>query len=202
MYVPKSYSDVYKLLGLLRNDKSIGGVVFDSATELSTAYIKPDALKYPCRENVATRSIGVPTRSDYQTMGEMMSGVFRLLLGFTTHEDPAYRKHLVVTAADQVKEDQDTQKVVFIGPALPGRMAKEATQMFNQVGSIGIKPTVVDGKRQNLRVLNFDGDGVRVMKDRWKIYPSDIPLRKDTAGAGEDLLTMYEKYWLPAAQRQ
>lgn len=200
MYVPKDYTDMYRVLGLLRNDKSIGGIVFDSATEFNQAYIKPAALKYPCRENVATRGVGVPTRSDFQTMGEMMSGVLRLLMGMTTHEDPNYRKHLIVTAADMVREEDD--KVTYVGPALPGRMAKEATQMFNQVGEMFIRPQVVGGKRENLRYLNFDTDGVRAKKDRYKIYPGDMQLKQFAdSPTGEDVLSMFEKYWKPVADR-
>lgn len=197
MYVPKDYTDMYKVLGLLRNDKSIGGIVFDSATEFTQAYIKPAALKYPAKENVASRAVGVPTRSDYQTMGEMMSGVLRLLLGMTTHEDPSYRKHLIVTAADMAREEDE--KLVYVGPALPGRMAKEAVQMFNQCGSLSIKPQVVDGRRQNNRFLTFVGDGVRAGKDRYNIYPTEMQIRQNaTDTVGEDVLTLYEKYWLPA----
>ncbi len=196
MYVPKDYTDLYKVLGLLRNDKSIAGIVLDSATELTTAYIKPAALKYPCKENSATRSIGIPTRSDYQTMGEMMSGVLRLLIGMTTDERQDYRKHLIVTAADMAREEDE--RVTYIGPALPGRMSKEAVQMFQQVGSITIKPQVVAGKRVNQRYLSFQGDGVRAMKDRYGIFPEQIALRAPDGGDGEDLTSIYEKYWLPA----
>lgn len=196
MYVPKDYTDLYKVLGLLRNDKSIAGIVLDSATELTTAYIKPAALKYPCKENVATRAIGIPTRSDYQTMGEMMSGVLRLLIGMTTDERTEYRKHLIVTAADMAREEDE--RVTYIGPALPGRMSKEAVQMFQQVGSLTIKPRVVNGKRENQRFLSFQGDGVRAMKDRYNIYPQEIGIRPPEGGDGEDIVSIYEKYWLPA----
>lgn len=196
--VPKDYNDLYRILGLLRNDKSYGGVVFDSATELNTAFIKPAALKYPPKENSQTRAIGVPTRSDYQTMGEMMSGVLRLIMGFSTHPDLEYRKHIIVTAADMTREEEE--KVTFIGPALPGRMAKEAVQLFNQVGTITIKPQVIGGKRENIRYLTFQGDGVKALKDRYSIYPGEMQL-KGPSGEGETLTSIFEKYWLPSIKQ-
>lgn len=195
MYVPKNYSDLYKLLGMLRNDKSIGGVVVDSATEMNSQYIKPESLKYPSRENSPTRLIGVSTRSDYQVMGELMSSVLRMLMGLTTHENPEYRKHLVVTAADMTREEDE--KINWIGPALPGRMSREATQMFQQVFTMEVKPELVDGKRTLVRYLVTQGDGVRALKDRYGILPERLRLKASaTDPLGEDLATLWEKYYI------
>src|ERR1700722_19680932 len=76
-FEPKDYSELVKFLAYLRNDKSIGGIVLDSATEMVKIFVKDAALKYACRENVETRKAGVPCRSDYQVMGELTSQVLR-----------------------------------------------------------------------------------------------------------------------------
>lgn len=199
LYVPKDYSDLFKTLGYLRNDKSIGGVVVDSATELYKQHIKPATLKYPSRENVATRAAGVLTRSDYQVAGELTSQTFRQLMLLTTHENPEYRKHLIVTATDQVKLDPDNDdKVIWFGPDLPGRMSREAVQMFQQVSTIEVRAEVVNGKRQTRRYLVSTTDGILSVKDRFDILPQAIPLKKIGSEEGEDMLSIYEKYWLPA----
>lgn len=201
LYVPKDYSDLYKTLGHLRNDKGFGGVVLDSATELYKQHIKPATLKYPSRENVATRAAGVLTRSDYQVAGELTSQVFRQLMLLTTHDDPAYRKHLIVTATDQVKLDEDTDRMIWAGPDLPGRMSREAVQMFQQVSTIEVRAEVLNGKRQTRRFLVSTTDGVLSVKDRFDILPQSIALRKDpTDPTGDDMLTIWEKYWLPAIE--
>lgn len=197
MFVPKDYNDLYRVLGLLRNDKSYGGVVLDSSSELAKQHIKKAALTYPARENVATRSAGIPTRSDYQTMGELMSQVLRTLIGFTTHDNPEYRKHLIVTAADMTREEDE--KITFIGPDLPGRMGREACQMFQQVFSIEIKPETVDGKRTMVRWLVTQSDGVRAMKDRYGVLPERIRLINPGApGEGETLDSIWQRWYVPA----
>ena len=203
LYVPKDYSDLFKTLGYLRNDKSVGGVVLDSATELYKQHIKPATLKYPCRENIATRAAGVLTRSDYQVAGELTSQTFRQLMLLTTHEDPAYRKHLIVTATDQLKTDPDNDdKVIWMGPDLPGRMSREAVQMFQQVSTVEVKAEVINGKRIPRRYLVSSTDGIMAVKDRFDILPQGIPLRKNPEDTGEDLLTIYEKYWMPAIEKK
>lgn len=200
LYVPKDYSDLFKTLGYLRNDKSIGGVVLDSATEGYKTHIKPATLKYPSRENVASRAAGVLTRSDYQVAGELTSQTFRQLMLLTTHEDPAYRKHLIVTATDQTKIDDDTDRVIWAGPDLPGRMSREAVQMFQQVSTIEVRAEVIGGKRITKRYLVSSTDGIISVKDRFDILPQAIPLRKNPEDSGEDLLTIWEHYWLPAIE--
>lgn len=196
MCVPKDYNDLYRILGLLRNNKEIGGIVVDSGSELAKQYVKPAALKYPSRENSPTRSAGIPARSDYQVMGELMSQVLRALIAMTTHENPDYRKDLIVTATDVTKEEDE--RITFIGPDLPGRMAREAVQMFQQVGTIGIRTAVLDGKRVAQRYLTFQADGVKALKDRYEIYPPEMALRAPGSEVGEDLVSIFEKYWQPA----
>lgn len=195
MYIPKTYSELHKILGYLKNDKSVGGVVLDSSTEMYKQFIKPEALKYPCRENVATRTAGVPTRSDYQVLGELTSQMLRAFVALTTHENPEYRKHLIITAADSERQEDD--KVNWIGPDLPGRMSREAVQMMQQVGTIKIKPQLIGGKRISTRQLTFTGNGVEALKDRYDVMPQEVQL----AGPGiegETLISIWEKYFIPA----
>lgn len=199
MIVPRDYSDMYRIIGLLRNDKSIGGVVFDSASEFAQVHVKTAALKYPSKENSPTRASGVPVRGDYQVMGELMAQTLRLLIGLTTHENPDYRKDLIVTATDVTREEDD--KVTFVGPNLPGRMAKDAVAMFQQVGMIYVKPAQVDGKRVLQRHITFAADGVKALKDRYKIYPESMQLRGEVGTPGEDVLSIFEKYWEPAIKK-
>lgn len=207
VYVPKDHTELEKTARWLRNDATIGGVIFDSATEGYKKHIKPVTLRYPCRENVATRAAGVLTRSDYQVAGELTSQLFRLFVQLTTltsgkdkngNDIPSpNRKHVIVTAADLTREEDG--KTVWVGPDLPGRMGREAVQMFDQVGTLNIRPKVVDGKRTNQRFLSFEGTGVQALKDRWKMFPPEMMIRPDVGkGDGEDLISLYEKYWLPA----
>lgn len=197
MYVPKDYNDLYKILGLLRNDKSYGGIVLDSASECAKKHVKKAALGYPCRENTPTRGVGVATRSDYQVMGELMSQVLRAAIGLTTHENPDYRKHLIVTATDKTREEDE--RVVYIGPDLPGRMATESVQMFQQVFALEIKPEMVGGKRMNIRYLVTSADGVKAAKDRYKILPERIRIKAyPTDPDGEDILSIWNKWYIPA----
>jgi hypothetical protein len=201
MIVPKDLSGLNKILGTLRNDKTFGGIVLDSATELVKQHIKPAALKYPPKENFATRGVGVPTRSDYQVIGELTSEVFRQLMLMTTHENPDYRKHLIVTATDKYEEEDE--KVIWRGPELSGRMAKEAVSLFQIVGTIEVKAQVVNGKRVVGRYLVTSTDGVKAVKDRFKVFPPEIKLRKDLSDQdGMDLCDIWEKYWLPNVRKE
>lgn len=195
---PRDWNDLYKLAGALRNDKTIGGVVLDSTTEAFKKLGKKATMAYPCRENTPTRAAGVMTRSDYQVAGELVSQLLRAFIALSTNEKPEYRKHVVITAADSYKEEDD--RLVWVGPDLPGRMGREAVQLFQQVGTIYVKSVVVDGKRVAQRMLSYSTDGVKALKDRYDIYPAEILLRKDASSPGEDLLTMFEKYWLPNVQ--
>lgn len=201
LFVPTDLSDFTKTVGYLRNDKSVGGVVLDSSTELYKQHVKPATLKYPSRENNATRAAGVFDRGDYQVAGELTSQILRQLMLMTVHKDPAYRKHLVVTAADYSRENQDTHRVEWEGPDLPGRMSREAVQLFQQVSTIVIRPAVVDGKRIIRRYLVSTADGVVAVKDRLEILPSEILLRKNPTDEGDDLCSIWEKYWLPNIPR-
>lgn len=198
MFIPRDYSDLNKAVGVLRNDKTFGGIVLDSATETVKQHIKPAALKYPPKENFATRAIGVPTRSDYQVLGELTSSLLRQLLAMTVHEKPEYRKHIIITALDRSVEEDE--RLVWKGPDLAGRMASEAAAMFQINGTIEVKSQVKDGRRTTSRYLVTATDGVKACKDRFELLPPEVPIcRVWTDGSdGEDLCSMWEKYFRPA----
>jgi len=197
LVIPRDYADLYRILGLVRNSKDYGGIIIDSASECSKKHVKNAALKYPCRENVATREAGVATRSDFQVMGELMSQVLRMAISCTTHENPEFRKHLIVTAADRMREEDG--RVTYQGPDLAGRMGSEAVQIFQQVFTMEIRPVVTAGKRANVRYLITESSGVRAAKDRYHILPEAIRLKSSpTDGDGENLLSMWQKYYVPA----
>lgn len=202
MFVPKDLSELMKALGSLYNDKQFAGVVLDSASELTKNHVKASALRYPPRENIETRKAGVPTRSDYQVMGELTSQVLRALLNLTTHPQPEYRKHVVVTALE--KEREEGEQVVWRGPDLPGRMATEAAANFQLVGTIRAKTSVEAGKRTVSRYLLTSTNGVDALKDRFELMPPEIRLAKTYSDGsdGEDLASLWEKYWYPAMKEQ
>lgn len=191
---PQSLNELEKVLAFLTTDKNYGGVVVDSASELIKRFIQPYALTFPSRERTETRKAGVPERSDYQIMGEKARQYFNQIINLTTLANLDCRKHLFVTALEKDKMD-DKNNIVSIRPDLPGQMADAATAMFQTVLSIGIKPMVEPDpakpgatRRVNTRVLLTDGDGVRQVKDRTKLFPY---------GCEPDLAVIYEKYWLP-----
>ena len=192
---PATYDELLKVLTALQTDTTYGGVVLDSATEYVNRFLKPYALQFPARENVPTRSAGVPTRSDYQTMGEKLRIDFLKLISLTTAPRIECRKHLIVTALQREKLDGDT--IVSIHPDLPGAMALTATAMFQTVAQIELRHVVEkeDGKttRRAVRQLLTDGGGIRIVGDRTGLIPNGAPL---------DLLEIYERWWLPAIQRQ
>ena len=208
MFIPESLSDLNKALGALRNDKTFAGIVLDPAQELVHRFVQPTALKYPPKENHASRTLvevpgtGVPSRSDYQVIGELTAGIFNQLLQMTTHPDPALRKHLIVTATTKTEEDGDTGRVAWKGPNIPGRMGKEAAAMFQVCGTIRVKTTVVDKVRRTTRWLCTATDGIEALKDRFNLMPPEIQLCSTRAEGveGEDLCSIWEKYWMPAME--
>jgi hypothetical protein len=198
MFRPDTFSELDKALGELRNDKTFGGIVLDSATEMVNQYIKSEALKYPPKENFATRGAGVPTRSDYQVIGELTSQIFRKLMLMTTHEKPEYRKHLIITATTKEIED-DSGRVAWRGPALPGRMAAEAAAMFQICATIKVKTEILEKKRIVSRYLCTSTDGLEAVKDRFEVFPPEVKICRTytNGGDGEDLCSLWEKYWIP-----
>lgn len=189
---PTTYEEFLQVLAALQNDTTYGGVVLDSATEYVNRFLKPYALKFAPRERVDTRQAGVPTRSDYQTMGEKARIDFLQLISLTTHRNPDCRKHLVVTALQREKTD-DSGRLLAIQPELPGAMSATATAMFQTVAQIIIKSRVVNNVRTQERVLLTEGDGVRVVGDRTGVFPAESPT---------DLKEVWDKYWLPKLKEQ
>jgi hypothetical protein len=115
----------------------------------------------------------------------------------TTHEKPEYRKHVIVTATD--KSIEENEKVIWRGPDLPGRMASEAVAMFQISATIKVKTSVVGGKRSVGRYLVTGTDGVEALKDRFELFPQESLICKAWGeGEGEDLASLWEKYWIPA----
>jgi hypothetical protein len=191
---PQTYDELLKIITELQTDSYYGGVILDSATEYVNTFLKPFALKFPSREKIATRSAGVPERSDYQTMGEKARIDFTQLIRLTTARDVNLRKHLIVTALERTKEDNGA--ITAIQPDLPGAMSQSATAMFQTVGQIAIKNEIVklpDGRseRKQSRILRTAGDGVRVMGDRTYVFPAEIE---------PDLTLLWEKYWIPKVE--
>jgi len=202
LFVPNSMEELDRALAALRNDRTFGGVVLDSATEMVKKFVKTKALAYPGRDKGPVqgqlRTAGIPGRSDYQVMGELTRQVFQSLLNMSAMADPALKKHVLVTATDRTIEDE-MGRMTFWGPDLPGAMAASAAAMFQIAATIDIRPTVVGGTRLNLRFLTTETDGPKALKDRFDIFPKEgtrLKLRDDDP-EGLDLCDMWEKFWLP-----
>jgi hypothetical protein len=109
LFVPNSMEELDRALAALRNDRTFGGVVLDSATEMVKKFVKTKALAYPGRDKGPVqgqlRTAGIPGRSDYQVMGELTRQVFQSLLNMSAMADPALKKHILVTATDRTIED-------------------------------------------------------------------------------------------------
>ena len=200
LYQPKDLTELKATLSALKNDKQFGGVVIDSATEMVKQYIKPVALKFPPRERsvtiLAPREAGVPSMSDYGSMGELTRQVFQDLLNISSNPNPELKKHVIVTALDKQKNDEEG-RVSFWGPSLPGAMAGEAAGMFQIVGTIELKTQVVNGRRIVGRYLNTKPDGAKLLKDRFGIFPAEVLLKDPITNEGLDLCDIWEQFWLP-----
>jgi hypothetical protein len=205
LFVPNSMEDLDRALAALRNDRTFGGVVLDSATEMVKKFVKTKALGYPGRDKGPVqgtlRTAGIPGRSDYQVMGELTRQVFQQLLNMSAVSDLNLKKHIVVTATDRKIED-DLARVTFEGPDLPGAMAASAAAMFQISATIEIRPTVIGTERVPLRFLTTETDGPKALKDRFDVFPKTGTRLKlnDTDALGLDLAEMWEKYWIPQIQ--
>jgi hypothetical protein len=196
---PGSLNELERLAAELTTDRTYGGIVIDSATELVNRFIKPYALKFPSREKMATREAGVPEQSDYQTMAEKLREILNRFINITAAPDKTLRKHLYVTATEKEKTDRSTGRITAIQPELPGAMAGAATAMMQTVGYIGVRQQVVDSPdkpgqklRVTSRVLLTDADGVRIAGDRTRGFPAEGPL---------DFVQIWDKYWWPRVQQ-
>lgn len=203
IYTPPTLADLKAFLQELRGDRSFGGVVLDSGSELAKNHAKTQALKYPSREKspvvTGPRSEGVPTQSDYQVISELERQVFQDMLNLSAAKDPEYKKHVLVIASEKMKiEPEPPHKVTFWGPDLPGAMATAAPAMFQLVGTIDLKPEVKNGKRVITRHFVTSGDDIKVLKDRYNIFPQSVQLKAyPNDPEGMDLCDMWEKFWIP-----
>lgn len=209
--VPRSMSELDKLIATLAHDATYGGVVLDSASEYIHRFLKPYALKFnfPGANNYPTRALGVPARSDYQTMGEESRNFFNRLVGLTTTINPktnlpddTLRKHVFVTALIREKTDNDGN-LLRIGPDLPGAMMDAATAMFQTVATIDIAGKVVpdpaNPKRTTRiyeRLLRTKGRGKEILGDRTRCFPSTFNLTNDD-NTPKGLLELWKEYWEP-----
>lgn len=198
---PTSFNEVDAIISALSTDTKYGAVVFDSATDYVKRFLQPYALRLPNpKEKSALRDVGVPGRSDYQTMGEKARDHFNKLISLTTNPNLNIRKHLLVTALEREKTNDDGA-LISIHPDLPGQMAGAAVSMFQTIFSLQIKTKVQPDpsnpkatQRIKERLVFCEGDGVRVVGDRTKLFPNPgVP----------DFPTLWEQYWLPGlAKRQ
>jgi hypothetical protein len=191
--VPTNLEEFRKLIATLHTDRTYGGIVLDSASEYVHRFLKPMALKFPSREKIATRTVGVPERSDYQTMGEIARQDFNQLINLTTHPDLDIRKHLIITSLQREKQDA-AGNLTAIQPDLPGSMSGVATAMFQITMSIKISnaveknPTTGQTERVKKRTLVTEADGILMVKDRSGAFPNNCPM---------DFSQVYERFWLP-----
>lgn len=204
LVVPENLDELDKIIAALKNDTNFGGVVLDSATEMVKGFIKKEALKFPCREKgtgqAEVRKEGIPTRSDYQVMGEMVRLRFQSLINLSAHKNSQIRKHIIITATERMQEDEG--KLVFWGPDLPGAMAAAATAMFQITGTLDVKPKIENGKRVMRRYFTTAGDGVKALKDRFQIFPQELELKNvsEPSSEGWDLHRIWKELWIPAIQ--
>jgi hypothetical protein len=206
---PADKAELDKILVALQSDTHYGGVVLDSATDTVKRFIQPFVLSIENRkEKDATRALGVPGRSDYQTMGELMRVVLQRLVNLTTLmksgpggsvPDLDRRKHVLVTALEKVEtqynEVTKEDEIVAIGPDLPGAMMRTSTAMFQTVLNMKVE-TVVErdkedprkSKQVSRRVLISEAEGRKILGDRFKIFPAKFD---------PDFDLIYDKFWSP-----
>lgn len=207
--MPERLDEIESILADLRTDTYYGGVVMDSASDLVRSYLLPWSLKMPARENPVSRSkAGVPSRDDYQNMGEKLRQYFVQLINLTTiggnepsAKDVDCRKHVYVTALQRQKFDNDTGRLTSTGPDLPGQMADMAASMFQLSATIDFDYDLVeDEKNPKLKrrverpvLATSMPIGKYQVKDRYGLFPERGPL---------NWLELYEQYWLPALSKQ
>ena len=207
LWIPKDLNEVKQGIAALRNDKEFGGFVLDSATELYKAFIKPVALKYPCRERAEVvtgpRREGVPAESDYMIMGELARQVIQEVVNLTALA-PEFSKHVIVTALDKMRESRgEPKEIIFWGPNLPGQMGTDSAGMFQQVGTIEIKAQVIGGKREAIRYYTTFSTDAKTLKDRYNVLPHEVRLKRNAQdGEGFDFVDMWERYWMPVVNRE
>lgn len=204
--IPATKAELDKILAALQTDTQYAGVVLDSATETVNRYVKPFVLAMENKkESDPIRLFGVPVRSDYQMMGELMRMVSQRLINLTMLNKPngepdlERRKHVLITALEKVETEKDKvtkeTHITAIGPDLPGAMMRTSTAMFQQVMSIQVEQTIErdpndvrKAVRKSRRVVVTETDGVKILGDRFKVYPAVFE---------PDLDKAWELYWIP-----
>lgn len=200
--MPRDHGEMDKLIAALQADTHYGGVVLDNGSDYVKNMVQPYALKFPSRERQAVREMGVPDRGDYQSMGEFLRQQLIRLINLTKHPDLNIRKHFVMTALLREKTDNEGN-VVAIQPDLPGAMSSTATAMFQTVSCVEIKRKVGPDpsnpkvtKAINQRMLVSDGTAVKILGDRFKVFPAEYALTTDD-GKYKGYLQIWEELWVP-----
>lgn len=190
---PANLKEAEGLLRALQTDQNYAAVALDNLSDLVKNIVQPYALTFPSRENVATRSAGVPERSDYQTIGEKTRTILNLAIALTK-TDIKYRKHIIVNALREEKRD-NSGNLEVVGPDLPGALAKSGPALFELLATIevGVKliPSIDNPKqmtRQKFYKFITSADGVKLLGDRYNVFPSD---------SVADWNILMEEYWKP-----
>lgn len=190
---PTNLKETEAILRALQTDETYAAIIIDNLSDLVKNIIQPYALTFPSRENVPTRTAGVPERSDYQTIGEKTRSVLNLCIALTK-SDPRYRKHLIVNALQEDHRDS-SGNLDRVGPDLPGALAKSGPALFELLASIEVATKAVPSPdnpkqmvRQKVYTFNTSADGVRMSGDRYNVFPATAPANWN------DLM---DKYWKP-----
>lgn len=201
--MPSNPKELDGIIAELMYDKTYGGVVLDSATEVEGRIVKPAVLKTQSTQTRGAapeaRKFGVPSRDDYHKMGEQMRIWMNMLVDLTTLTktengkvvaDLDRRKHVYVTAHSKTVSD-DSGKILSIVPKLSGQTAE---------GICGIFQTVVSIERKRERDKNNQSvivDSILESSDRFPYVIGDrFGLLKN--GAPLDFVEIYKTYYEPA----
>lgn len=190
--MPRSIEQWNDILADLTNDTYYGAVVVDSATEYVNRFLKPHVVKLPNPKVGASvqalRLAGVPDRSDYQTMAELARADFNKLINLTTHPDPAKRKHLLVTALEKEKTDEEGV-VKSVQPDLPGSLAQMSTAIFQTLLSLDVRTTINKDTKERVvkRTIATIPTETKILRDRTGIFPH---------GGEPDFVKLWEDFFL------
>lgn len=189
---PKSLAELDAVFAALSNDTNFGGVFLDNAGEIVQALVKPIALGLPSRERIESRTVGVPERSDYQTMGEMFrSRILIPLISLSKHPNIQVRKHVMMTCLPKEKTTPKGELIKVL-PDLPGSMGIGAQALMQMVGGIEmtLKKSMDNGqlKTTQERSLVTRRGAFNDYSDRYNVFPPEMPL---------DMVAFWEKHWLP-----
>jgi hypothetical protein len=194
---PSTYSEYNAVIAQLLNDTTYGAVIVDSVTEYVNRFLKPHVLDSPNpKAKFATRAMGVPDQTDYQTMGELCRQDMNKLIGMTTNPRVERRKHLMITALEKEKWSRpapgEESVLLKVHPDLPGAMADVATAIFQTVASIDLKTSVhKETKQRTTRrelCTQATEESKRIVGDRTGLIPN---------GSVLDYVEIYEKLWMP-----